>query len=347
MEPEPEPELDEALLLSTVRRAVVLEETGRPEEALRLYEQAYAAFKAAGQQRGKLVRRIINCRCRLSGEEQGVVVQGDATALDADASLDALRARRIGERAHEQQHAATRIQSRFRGNRWRWEKRMLAQTATRIQSCWRGRQAREKVDLLRSVRAGLRIQSFIRARKARQELRQTNPLLARKLRDSGGNIHSPEEALAAFNQASTMLRKGETSDEMVELYMRAVELGFERRNRCFNGAGMVRCKQDRSREGYDFFSQATAFDQHDSRAWHNRANAAFDLGDIQQAHADASRARMDEDALALGDAGSGVASVLERLVCSQRGQRHGKVPEIITDFAEERHRLEVLRGQAS
>ena len=60
-------ELDEALLLSMVRRAVVLEETGRPEEALPLYEQAYAAFKAAGQQRGKLVRRIINCRCRLSG----------------------------------------------------------------------------------------------------------------------------------------------------------------------------------------------------------------------------------------------------------------------------------------
>ena len=49
MEPEPEPELDEALLLSMVRRAVVLEETGRPEEALPLYEQAYAAFKAAGQ----------------------------------------------------------------------------------------------------------------------------------------------------------------------------------------------------------------------------------------------------------------------------------------------------------
>jgi len=121
MEPEPEPELDEALLLSMVRRAVVLEETGRPEEALPLYEQAYAAFKAAGQQRGKLVRRIINCRCRLSGEEQGVVVQGDATALDADASLDALRARRIGERAHEQQHAATRIQSRFRGRKQRVE----------------------------------------------------------------------------------------------------------------------------------------------------------------------------------------------------------------------------------
>ena len=189
--------------------------------------------------------------------------------------------------------AVVKIQSRFRGNRWRWEKRMLAQTATRIQSCWRGRRAREKVEFLRSVRAGLRIQSFIRARKARQELRQTNPLLARKLRDSGGNIHSPEEALAAFNQASTMLRKGETSDEMVELYMRAVELGFERRNRCFNGAGMVRCKQDRSREGYEFFSQATAFDQHDSRAWHNRANAAFDLGDIQQAHADAMRARTE------------------------------------------------------
>ena len=110
----------EERLITQVARAVALEETGKLQEALALYEPVYAAYKAACRPRPKLLRRIIDVRRRLSVEQElGVVMQGSASGFDVDAAELRMRARRIGEREREQQQAVVRIQASFRGRKLR------------------------------------------------------------------------------------------------------------------------------------------------------------------------------------------------------------------------------------
>lgn len=79
--------------------------------------------------------------------------------------------------------AACYIQARYRGNSWRWEKQQLIATCTMIQTHWRGKMAKNRVNVLHNIRAGLRIQAWMRARNARIELQNTDPQLAANLKD--------------------------------------------------------------------------------------------------------------------------------------------------------------------
>jgi len=159
--------------------------------------------------------------------------------------------------------AACLIQARYRGNSWRWEKKQLVATATMIQvshphlililtssspnphlilsqTHWRGKMARNKVDVLHNIRAGMRIQSWIRARRARIELQNSDPQLAAKLKDCRGNVDAPPAAKRAFEAAGEIMKRGPQTEaqmqRMVDLYQGAMEKGYPRKGRCLNGA---------------------------------------------------------------------------------------------------------------
>ena len=116
-EPEPEPQqYSDETLVQQVARAVRLEETGRLQEALELYETAYAVYQQACRPRPKLLRRIIEVKRRVAAEDElGMVVQADASCIDPEASERRLRAKRVAEREREQLHAVLRLQANFRG----------------------------------------------------------------------------------------------------------------------------------------------------------------------------------------------------------------------------------------
>ena len=108
---------------------------------------------------------------------------------------------------------------------------------------------------------------------------------------------------------------GPEGQRMVDLYNEALEKGYPRKGRCFNGAGMALCMLGRLKEGYECFTNAIYEDIYDVRAhayppqpdfrgcfltdclgfqprsWHNRANCAFKMGDLKQAHHDSTKAR--------------------------------------------------------
>eukprot|EP01043_Picozoa_sp_COSAG02_P004536 COSAG02_NODE_119_length_35335_cov_12.823192_16_plen_910_part_00 len=194
--------------------------------------------------------------------------------------------------------AARLIQARFRGNSWRLQKQQLTEIAIMIQTAWRGKAARNRRDILLDIRAGLRIQAWIRARKARRELERLDPQMAVKLKDCRGNVDAPPKAKKLFEKAGQMLQGGgemsaEDWDKMVDLYLEAAKEGFPRKGRCYNGAGLGMCNSGRLQEGYEQFTKAIGEDIHDARSWHNRARCAFELGNIRQAHQDAMRARRE------------------------------------------------------
>ena len=200
------------------------------------------------------------------------------------------------------EQAACMIQARHRGNAWRWEKKQLVETATMIQTAWRGKLARNRRDVLVNIRAGLRIQSWMRARRARLELQDSDPQLAAKLKDCRGNVEAPPRAKQLFEEAGDMLmreqRRGvpmseEDAEYMVKLYLEAAKEGYPRKGRCYNGAGMGLCKLGRLKDAYEIFTRAIGEDLHDARSWHNRAKCAYDLGNLRQAHQDAMRARRE------------------------------------------------------
>ena len=113
---------DDEQLVRQVARAVALEEKGRLQEALALYEPAYVAYQEARRPRPKLLRRIIEVKRRFAVEEElGMVVQGDASRVDPEASERRMRARRKDEREREQLHAVLRIQANFRSRKVRRE----------------------------------------------------------------------------------------------------------------------------------------------------------------------------------------------------------------------------------
>eukprot|EP01043_Picozoa_sp_COSAG02_P065373 COSAG02_NODE_9842_length_2095_cov_6.406563_1_plen_609_part_10 len=209
--------------------------------------------------------------------------------------------------------AACLIQARFRGNSWRLQKQQLTEIAIMIQTAWRGKAARNLRDGLLDIRAGLRIQAWIRARKARRELERLDPHLAAKLKDCRGNVDAPPKAKRLFEKASRMLQSGremsaEEWSKMADLYLEAAREGFPRKGRCYNGAGLGMCNTGRLHEGYEQFTKAIGEDIHDARSWHNRAKCAFELGNLRQAHQDAMRARRETsqfpDQLELGSVSS-------------------------------------------
>lgn len=109
-------------LVQRVKRAVKLEEEGRLNESLQLYEAVYAVYQKACRPRPKLQRRIIDLKRRVAVEEElGMVVQEGASSVDPEASERRVRARRIGEREREQLHAVLRLQANFRGYKARRE----------------------------------------------------------------------------------------------------------------------------------------------------------------------------------------------------------------------------------
>jgi Tfp pilus assembly protein PilF len=121
------------------------------------------------------------------------------------------------------------------------------------------------------LQAGLRIQAWLRARKARIELQNTDPQLAARLKDCRGNVEAPPAAKKAFEAAGDIMRHGPQStveqQRVVDLYQEALEKGYPRKGRCLNGAGMGLCMLGRLQEGYDCFTKAISEDRFDARRY--------------------------------------------------------------------------------
>ena len=166
--------------------------------------------------------------------------------------------------------------------------------AVRMQSKLRAARARLRVNQRRQARneadAATSIQARFRGKQVRKDILATVvPETATAMRDAAGRVSSCTSALELFRQAGELLRQ-QQCEEAAATYLLARDHGYSRPSRCHNGAGLAYMMMDQRKDALFHFDRAYDLDPYDARTLHNRAALYRKVGQFAAADRDAALA---------------------------------------------------------